>query len=255
MVLKRLSIPSFVSIFLLVLFYLLLSGVFMFTFMQAGDHDYTYYLGILAVCIYILVVFNINSQYFKSVGLSPPKLISFNGIFFKQFGIGLLLMFIFLYSTRIIKSLETKNIDYVLAVLTLGEFAKALYASVTEEIVFRGTLLRFFNLKNKRYTGLLISSLIFGVLHLSNVIVGLEISFIYVLKITIFGLLFGLIYLNFGLVASISCHFANNLFVGSFVKSTGYGNYNYALVLALCIFLFIRDRRKQLRLETSAVEN
>jgi membrane protease YdiL (CAAX protease family) len=150
---------------------------------------------------------------------------------------------IILFPRRIIKFFNSNDIEYLIVVFSLEIFTKALYASITEEIVFRGTLLNFYAQKNKKYLGLIISSLIFGLIHISNSMVGQDISFLYILYITISGICFGLTYLNFGIVVSISSHFFGNLMIDGFVKSTNEFYYVLGIEILLCIWLFFRDRK------------
>ena len=240
------KVSPYVSIFGLVLVYILLTGVVMFTLSELENSKLQHIVGLIGLSIYVTIIYLSNKYYFKKVNLEPPKLIRANTSSFKSLLIGLLLALVLLFPTRIIEFFKSGNIEYLIIAFTLESFGRALYASVTEEIVFRGTLLNFFTQKNRRYIGLVISTLIFTLLHLGN-LVGHEFPFYYVSFIAAGGLCYGLVYLNFGLIGSISFHFIYNFLVNSFVKTGDDGYYILGIEIVLCILLFFRDRRIQIK--------
>jgi hypothetical protein len=91
-------------------------------------------------------------------------------------------------------------------------------------------------------------------MHLTNPILGYEITLLYIVSMVISGFCFGLIYLNFGIVAVIATHLFTNLIVTIFIQPTRYGFY-YALGIniILCIWLFVRDRRKQITIDVKVL--
>lgn len=241
---KKLS--PYISIFGLVLVYILLSGAVMFSLSKLENSKLQHIVGLIGLSIYVTIIFLSNKYYFKKVNLKPPKLTRPNRSFLKSLLIGLVLALVMLFPTRIIDFFNADNIEYLMIALTFESFARALYASVTEEIVFRGTLLNFFAQKNRRYLGLVITSLLFTLIHLGN-LAGHEYPFFYVSLITSAGLCYGLVYLNFGLIGTISLHFIYNFLVNSFVNTGDDGYYILGIKIVLCILLFFRERRIQIK--------
>lgn len=92
--------------------------------------------------------------------------------------------------------------------------AVLLVAPITEELLFRGILLHRWTVKWGVTPALLISSLLFGVLHAN--IIGLS----------VFGVMMGLLYIKTRtLVVPMICHFLNNLTaLGLEFTSQGFGN-------------------------------
>jgi len=224
----------------------------MFFLLKLDNHNLKHFIGLIVVCTFVTLIYFLNKFFFNKYNLEPPKLIQINKHLLKSMAIGLLLALIILFPTRIIQFLQTDNIDYLIVVFTLENFKNALFASITEEIIFRGTLLNFYSQKKKKYLGLIISSLIFGLLHIANVLDGQEVSFIYIFYIVLYGFCFGLTYLNFGIIGSITFHFIGNLLITGFEKSTNdffnSSDFYYKLILTfiVCILLFYRDRKKSL---------
>ncbi|NNK83136.1 MAG: hypothetical protein HKO92_08425, partial [Flavobacteriaceae bacterium] len=80
-----------------------------------------------------------------------------------------------------------------------------------------------------------------------------EVTFIYVIYIIIYGFLFGLIYLNFGLIASITAHVVGNFLIGGFtIPNRNGGYYILATIVLLCVWLFFRDKRIKSNKSTKA---
>lgn len=101
----------------------------------------------------------------------------------------------------IFSGMTPDNISF--AIFLVITFSVVIKAPIVEEMFFRGFILRFFELKyNKAWLGLIISSIIFGVLH-----IGYPISSI------ISGLLFGLLYLKYRTITvPMVAHFAWNVY-------------------------------------------
>jgi membrane protease YdiL (CAAX protease family) len=81
-----------------------------------------------------------------------------------------------------------------------------LLAPVLEEVVFRGTLLGWFSKRGREVPGLLVSGLAFGLYHMAfgwGWFKAVDMAFV--------GLVFGAVFLRYGLRGAASCHVANNL--------------------------------------------
>ncbi len=121
----------------------------MFFLLKLDNHNLKHFIGLIVVCTFVTLIYFLNKFFFNKYNLEPPKLIQINKHLFKSMAIGLLLALIILFPTRIIQFLQTDNIDYLIVVFTLENFKNALFASITEEIIFRGTLLNFYSQKKK----------------------------------------------------------------------------------------------------------
>ncbi len=223
-----------------------LSGILMFFTFDLEENSIKLSIQIFSIGLYVVVTYYISNYYFKKINLNPPKLIGINFSLFITILIGILFALLIQFPYRIYATIRTGDFVYLLLAFKIENFIEALGAGIFEEITFRGTLLNFFNQKNKKYLGLIISSLIFGLIHIGNALVGVEVSFIYVVYIILYGFLFGLIYLNFGLIASITAHVVGNFLIGGFIKPNRTGfYYTLAIIIILCVWLFFRDKRKQ----------
>jgi len=253
MALKNIKISPNVSIFGIVLFYLLLSGVMMLILFKLENYSFKYVIGFLEILLFAIITYFINIYYFKKINLKPPTLIGINTTLFTGLLIGILFALIENFPYRIYALFRTGNFEYLFLAFGAENLIKALGSGMFEEITFRGTLLNFYNQKNKKYLGLVISSLIFGLIHISNAYVGTEVSIIYIIYLIIAGLCFGLIYLNFGIVASITTHVMSNLLISSFIQPTKYGFYYIlGIDIVICVWLFFRDKRKNVNKSTKA---
>jgi hypothetical protein len=81
-----------------------------------------------------------------------------------------------------------------------------LLAPVLEEVVFRGALLGWFSEKGKERTGLLVSSLAFGLYHMA-----FGWGWFKAVDMVVVGLVLGWAYLRYGLMGAVACHWGNNL--------------------------------------------
>ena len=238
-------IPHHLSILGIVLLYLILAALAMITMLKLEGNHSKYIIGFLSIASFGYITYTINKYYFHKIYLEPPQLIRFNSLFFKSIFLGVLFAILLNLPYRIYAAFKTGGLEYIVLTLTLDNFIKSLGAGIFEEITFRGTLLNFYNQKKKKYLGLAISSIIFCLIHASNSFIGTDITLFYMLDIFVFGLLFGLIYLNYGLISAIITHFAGNLLIGSFDIPTWYGSYySLGIALVLCIWLFFRDKNK-----------
>lgn len=101
--------------------------------------------------------------------------------------------------------------------------------------------------KNKKYLGLLITGLVFGLLHILNIFVGGHISVIQILSIIFAGFFLGLIYFNFGIITAIIIHYLFNLFESAMILPNN-GSEGFLIqffcTFILCIVFFIFDRQQ-----------
>jgi hypothetical protein len=225
----------------------------MFLTFDLEENNIKHSIQIISIGLYVAITYYISNYYFNKINLIPPKLIGINFSLFIAILIGIMFALIIEFPYRIYATIRTGDFVYLALAFNIENFIKALGAGIFEEITFRGTLLNFFNQKNKKYLGLIISSLIFGLIHISNAFVGTEVTFIYVIYIIIYGFLFGLIYLNFGLIASITTHVVGNFLIGGFtIPNRNGGYYILATIVILCVWLFLRDKRKLSHKSTKA---
>ncbi|MCA0153681.1 CPBP family intramembrane glutamic endopeptidase [Winogradskyella vincentii] len=246
MPLKKINLSPYLSIFGITVLFLFLSGILMFLTYDLEENNIKHSIQIISLGVYVAITYYVSKFYFKKINLNPPKLIGINFSLFMAILIGIFFALIIQLPYRIYAIIRTGDFVYIFLAFNIENFIKALGAGIFEEITFRGTLLNFFNQKNKKYLGLIISSLIFGLIHIGNSFIGVEISLIYIIYIIFYGFSFGLIYLNFGLIASISAHVVGNFLIGGFIKPNISGfYYNVAIIVILCVWLFFRDKRKQ----------
>ena len=241
------------TIYGLIVCYLLISGLGMLVGYKLEEYSFSYFIELIELVAFVGIIYSINNYYFQKINLEPPKFVRLDSTAYRAILIGILLVFIIQFPYRIYAVIKSGQVEYLYLDFNFKIFKRALWAGITEELVFRGTFLNFYKQKNKQYSGLIISSLLFGLLHISNSIVGVDVSVFYIFQITIAGILFGLIYLNFGLITSITAHVVGNMILQAFVHGTRYGIYYYiGIVVTLCIWLLIRERQSQ---EKQAHEN
>lgn len=236
---------QFIGIYVLLLVYIFLLAIAQLIIQILSEKDYIkILLALLFGAIYVTIVHFTNSIYFKKSGLLYPSALSFNPHIFKNILIGGGLGFVFLFLPRFILYLSTEQIHYLNFNLSWGIIVFSLLPAVTEELIFRGTFLNFFSKKDRMYSGLLISTLLFGVVHLSNTLVGKQMDFIIMVNLLLGGLCLGLTYLNFGLPASIALHFVWNVLLRGFSLNIDDDLYVNVLIAAICIWLFYLNKRK-----------
>lgn len=245
---KRIKISPYLTISAITLLYILLSGLTMFVIIELEDYSFKYVIAFFEILLFTIITYRVNKYYFKKINLTPPSFISLNTTLFISILIGISIAFVEVVPYRIYAIIKTGMFEYIFIAITIENFLKALGAGITEEIIARGTLLNFFKQKNKKYLGLVISSLLFGLMHITNAFVGMEISLIYIVYMIVAGFTLGFIYLNFGIYAVITTHIVGNILISGFTTPTRYGFY-YGLAIngLICIWLFFRDRRNQIK--------
>jgi membrane protease YdiL (CAAX protease family) len=247
MPLKNIKVSPYLSISAIVLLYVILSGALQSVLFFIENDIVKYGFAFIGILFFTIITYYINNYYFKKINLEPQGLIKINTALLTSILIGISFAVAEVIPYRIYAVIKTGVFEYIFMAFTIENILIALGAGITEEIIARGTLLNFFKQQNKRHLGLVISSLFFGLMHMTNAFVGMEISFVYIGFLVISGFTLGLIYLNFGIVAVITSHTLYNLFVTGFTTSTQYGfYYTLSINCLICIWLFFRDRKKQI---------
>lgn len=90
-----------------------------------------------------------------------------------------------------------------------------LLAPVFEEIIFRGGIFGWFKEKNRVSSGLLVSSIAFGLYHMA-----FGWGWPKAVDMTVVGFIFGWVYLKHGLKGATACHMANNFTSLIFIELT-----------------------------------
>ncbi|WP_369409906.1 CPBP family intramembrane glutamic endopeptidase [Wocania arenilitoris] len=128
-------------------------------------------------------IYLLNNLYFKKIGLTPPPLLRLNVTLLKNIIIGFLLGLLALYLSGLLFYFQTNDINNFFFKVSFPLIVFNILTAIGEEIIFRGTLLNVFAQKNKRYLGLIISAIIFALIHLLNVLIGQEVSISHILTL------------------------------------------------------------------------
>jgi len=133
----------------------------------------------------------------------------------KDFGIGLLVGFLLIASgffiLLLLGNLSIERINFNIPLLFGYVFLFGI-GSLNEEIMIRGYILGNFSESMNKYVALIVSSLLFGVMHLANA----NVTALSFLNIFLAGILLGIYYVHKGnLWLPISLHFSWNFFQGS----------------------------------------
>lgn len=127
----------------------------------------------------------------------------------------------------------------------------ALIAPIFEEIFLRGIILEQLSKKNKAVKAIIVSSVLFGIMHF-NITQGINAFFI--------GIILGTVYIKTrSLVPCIFLHFVNNFlsFIGSYITTNNVQKFNVielivgVVVLPLGCYLFMRGTKKGNTIESS----
>lgn len=141
-----------------------------------------------------------------------------------------------LFFTEIIKAKSFYSFSYILGALSFGP--------ILEEILFRGIILKGLLYSNSPWKAIILSAVIFGIIHSQPIII---------LGGIFFGIFLGYIYYKTNsLGLTILLHFATNLFgiIGSYLNyrlgspnfkmiSDLYGNYSLVLIIVLTIMFIV----------------
>lgn len=124
------------------------------------------------------------------------------------------------------------NPAYILSLLVF-----TIMVGISEEIFFRGIVLRILQRKNNAYA-IITSSIFFGVLHLSNLAGGMDIG--YVLLQVLFAFLFGficaeIVVITDSLIPVIIWHFAHDFI--SFMSGDALNNVSLMILFGQCVIM------------------
>ncbi|GEM_PF-3183170 len=120
-----------------------------------------------------------------------------------------------------------------------------------EEICFRGGAFYFANEFWGISTALLVGNVPFGLMHLLNIFIGQQVSSTYAVGTAVLGVLFSLVYLRFGVLAAVICHWFWNVLLSLWLKmfelpslAAIEGAWTTILAIILTsIFLFIYSKK------------
>lgn len=239
------GVLQYLGVFIVLLIYMTLLIFAQLSFQTTvEDENLKLWIALAMGILFPYIIYVLNRIYFKKMGLNPPQLLKINWKLLKNIGIGLLLGLLALYLSGLLFYFQTKDFNNLLFKISFPLVVFNILTAIGEEIIFRGTLLNFFAQKNKRYVGLIISAIVFALIHLLNVLMGQEVSMSHIVTLALAGLFLGLIYLNFGLVSAIATHYIWNLLhAGSNFSEEGYTV--QSVLFILCLGLFYLDMKNQ----------
>lgn len=166
----------------------------------------------------------IDKETFLSIGLNISKASTKQALL--GFLMGLLIMFFAYTSLLFFNQIFYLNIKFVPVdfILSIGIF---LFVSITEELFIRGYVLTNLVSSINKYMALLISAILFGLMHITNPNINL-LSFT---NLILAGVLLGLPYLyTKNLWFSIAFHFSWNFFQGTIFGFNVSGQNGYSLI-------------------------
>ena len=167
----------------------------------------------------------VDKQTFLSVGLNVAKTSKWQASF--GFLLGALIMFFAYLSLLFFNQITYSNITFVLIDFILSLFIY-FFVSINEELFIRGYVLNNLASSMNKYVALLISAVLFGLMHLANPNINL-LSFI---NLVLAGILIGLPYLyTKNLWFSIAFHFSWNFFQGTVFGFNVSGLNGYSLIV------------------------
>jgi len=243
MINKSNPLIQYTSVVLVTLFYMVLLILAQLSFQATVESlSLKIVIATLVGLLFPVVIYFLNLKYFRWAGLEPPQKLSINKDFFIKLAIGFLIALILLYSIGLLFFLQTNDVKNLLFKVSFSLVVFNILTAIGEEVIFRGTFLNFFAQKNKKYLGLLITSSIFSLIHLLNLLLGQEVSMVMILSLFLAGLLLGLIYLRFGIVSAIATHYLWNLLYGG----ASFSSESYAGISVLataCLILFLLEKR------------
>ncbi|WP_163325473.1 CPBP family intramembrane glutamic endopeptidase [Draconibacterium mangrovi] len=242
-----------------ILFLILQNGIFLLivSFLDNFPHlNYKNGLAVGELISVLLVLILVSILYYKKHRT--------NRIVKAQFQIRTVILFTLitlstLFVNEYIRSINTEISKSTLEIdLTTKLFVFVnivVVASLSEELLFRGIILHTLSGKFNMFFSIIIASLLYMVIHIGlngNTGVGLIRHFL-------FGVVFGIIYLHYGLIYSIILHGLTNLlwFVSkyeniSIISWSKYELYNKVILLAAVTILilamvygFLKDRNKK----------
>lgn len=235
---------QYLGIFSLIIFYVFLLALVQLMIQSLVENEGLRPWVALGVgAIYVAVVYFLNIFFFNKTNLEPPAVISLDVKFLRNLVIGLIVGCLILFPARLVMAFQTGNIEYLSLEFGIEIFVFSLLPAVTEEVIFRGSLLNFFTQKKKRYLGLVISALLFALVHLANAFVGKQMDLSIMFNLILGGFCLGLTYLYFGLVSAIALHFTWNFLSRGFMINYDDWWYVNLMIILACIYLFYLDRK------------
>jgi len=173
---------------------------------------FPFLIGLLA---FVLLVKPLNSRTFK-VTINGRGKIRWDR-FLVSFLVWLILssLYFFIYLKADPSNFTLNNVSGTLLVLIIVSFLFVPFQAAFEEVIFRGYLMQGFAvLARNRWFPLLMTSLLFGLMHSFNPEVK-EFGFLTMMpQYVAFGLIFGIVtILDDGIEAAIGAHTANNIFL------------------------------------------
>ena len=117
--------------------------------------------------------------------------------------------------------------------------------ALIKEVIFRGTLLHYFIKRDKMLIGFIISILFFTLIHLLNLLTGAEMGVSTLVELTLAGTFLSLVYLNYGIVGSISVHYIWNVF-NSEANFERIYSINIALIISCVIMYYLHQKKRNL---------
>lgn len=246
---KRSDLFQYISFFIVFIIYMILLIIAQRSFGMIDKEknlNLKLIISLIVGIIFPFIIHYLNSKYFTYIGIEPTNRITLNIKTINKIIIGFLFSLLALYISGFIFFIENNEIKYLLFKISFPLIIFNIITAIGEEIIFRGTILYFFIKKDKKYLGLIISSSIFSLIHLLNLLMGYEINISSLITLVVAGLFLGLIYINFGIISSISAHYLWNLvYAGSSFNEES--SEVQIVILVLCVVLFIMERRKVIK--------
>jgi membrane protease YdiL (CAAX protease family) len=137
----------------------------------------------------------------------------------KDFAIGLIVgLLASLMAGHALAFMFDHSIDYSAFQVDLAlNLTANIFPATIEEVAFRGGLVHFASAYWGPLVGLGSGSVPFGLLHLFGAVFGHPVTFQHVIGVSMAGLLLSLLYLRFGLLSAISCHWIWNVLCSQWV--------------------------------------
>lgn len=227
------SKKQFYSVSLLICVFVLFTSIPFDLFIN--NKTVVYFLQILLkICFLIFAIFYIRKENYRYNTLGKIKL--------KHL---ILLPFVLVCFSNICVALICKSpLKELKGIAIVKDLGFYLLVAITEELVFRYVLFNELKSHNSNFKAMLISSLVFGCLHLLNItsLASIPICLIQALYTFGLGMMLCLIYsYTENLIMTISLHFLFNFFNDSFATSLFEINWdvNFYLINALFAIVFI----------------
>lgn len=237
------SIIQYSSIFLISTLYMTLLILAQLSFSSINDINLQLLVSLIMGILFPILIYLLNIKLFSYLKIEAPSKLNCNIKLIKRIVIGFFFSLIALYITGTINYFQTSNVNNFIFKLHFNLAIFNIITAIGEEVIFRGTLLHFFEKKKQKYIGLIISSIAFSLIHLLNLLIGRPVGINTIIMLTLAGLFLGLIYLNYGIVSAISAHYLWNLLHAG----NHFNEENYSVKIALitlCLILFILHNYK-----------